>query len=292
MSSYINNIRNTDYEIRTPIEEVIEYLDQEVKNSAPIRGKLIVLYGMSQMGKDYMIKDIQNKIKPLFYSNEEILKAKNINLHSNLTIQDEAIFHYLFFYQDQMPELIKTKYAEVYKTREKRLNDQNYLHSVNSEAEIPIDFNIRSSVFSEGTRKVAYSQNQIEKDLANGNIVFVTTISIDILEQLKGKFPEDCLIIKLLADKKTKEEIAKKEIKRYGKMDDFVLREIDKRYASYVDDYNIYYEYNNNIDYQIFNPFECHKFGLISKMKSEKIDDIVDDIVYKIKNNIYLTPKR
>ena len=212
-----------------------------------MKGTLVVIYSMSQMGKDYVAKKLMEYIRILPYYDEYLQDAMGIHYSPD---EIDELYDTLNWHNEKLPGLIKFSYADVYKVRKRRKDDMPYIHTVESECEIPIEFSLRQKTsFGQVT---AYNPQMIDESINNGEIVFLVTTSLGLTKQLKEKFKSNCEIVKIIGRAKTKKQIREYETKRYPNDEKMAEEQAERRYVAYEKEFE---EYKNflGFDYSIRN---------------------------------------
>jgi len=104
----------------------------------------------------------------------------------------------------------------VYKVRERRVNDENFVVCVNKKEEIPSEFDLKYVV--DQNQHFAYSSKEIKQALEENKIILLSTQSIELAALLKKTYGTQCLDAKIVRDphKQYVSEVIKNELKRKG----------------------------------------------------------------------------
>ncbi len=238
------DVNSPEYMFSAQTRELVEIklalAEAKLKEHAK-SGQLIVIYGLSQMGKDFYASRIENRL------HLQILQALGI------TFSDDELRYFMYLYQNQSPLIenaLPTTFAEVYKTREKRVDDKRSLHTVATESEIPVEFDMREKFG--GNQITCYSSQDILNKLSSGKIVIITTTLPQIVTKLKQIAGDAQTTIKIDSQKRTIEQIAKTERSRHRLNLENINAEIEKRITAYSVQYDEYLKFTD-YDYLIHN---------------------------------------
>ena len=192
-----------------------------------MKGKLIIFLAASQIGKDYCADYL----------------IRRANETGNLF---------------DIP--IDFRYATAYKVRKRREDDPAYIHCVNDEKEIPKEFDLSIKVIDSQT--VAYSSCEIEQGIKDKKGIVICATSVELVEKLKARFPQETISILILGGIKTFKSISETEAKRYGTTIDnpIVVASAEKRYKNLeqnIAQLNNYYE---KADYILRNRYSISRY--------------------------------
>ena len=141
-------------------------------------------------------------------------------------------------------------YADCYKVRKKRKDDLPYIHTVNTESEIPQEFSLRKKT-SFG-QILAYNPQMIEQQINNGEIVFLITTSLELTKLLKDRYKKDCEVVKIIGRAKSKKQIMEFEAKRYPDDKAMAEKQGELRYEAYQKEFEEFKNFSD-FDYSIKN---------------------------------------
>ncbi len=212
-----------------------------------MKGTLVIIYSMSQMGKDYIANQLMEYIRILPYYDEYLQKAIGIHYTSD---EIDELYDTLNWHSEKLSGLIKVGYADVYKVRQRRKDDPQYIHTVDSESEIPSEFSLRETTSFGQT--MAYNPQMIEQSINNGEIVFLVTTNLKLTKFLKEQYKSDCEIVKIIGRAKTENQIKEYETRRYPHNEELAKKQSQLRYTAYKKEFEEYKNFSD-FDYSIRN---------------------------------------
>ncbi len=251
-----------------------------------MKGKLVVIYSMSQMGKDYIAKELMEHIRILPYYDEYLQNALGIHYTPD---EIDELYDTLNWHKEKLPGLIKVRYADVYKVRKKRKDDLPYIHTVDNENDIPSDFSLRQKT-SFG-QVLAYNPQMIEQQINNGEIVFLVTTNLELTKLLKTQFKKDCEVVKIIGRAKSKKQIMEYENKRYPNDKEMAESQGQLRYEAYQKEFEEYAEFSD-FDYSIKNMLMIYNDSSIAwGQQVKETEDAARGILIDYRDNVLASKK-
>ena len=196
-----------------------------------MKGKLIVFLASSQTGKDYCADYL-------------IQRANGIGECFDLPID--------------------FRYATAYKVRKRREDDPSYIRCVEDKKEIPVEYDLAVQILDNQT--IAYSSSEIEKGLKDEKNslkgLVICTTSVELVDLLKKKFPNDTIVVLILGGIKSYEQIASTEAERYGKEIDnpIVVDSSERRYKHLEENISQLNGYYEKADYVLHNRWSISRY--------------------------------
>ena len=192
-----------------------------------MKGKLIVFLAASQTGKDYC-------------ANYVIQRANEIGVHLELPID--------------------LRYAAAYKVRKRREDDPSYIYCVEDKKEIPVEYDLAVQILDSQT--IAYSSSEIEEGLKAKKGLVICTTSVELVDLLKKKFPDDTISVLILGGIKNYKQISLMKAERYGKEIDnpIVVDSSKRRYKHLEENISQLNDYYDKADYVIRNYYDISRY--------------------------------
>lgn len=139
------------------------------------RGLVVSFCAPSQSGKDWLMAEIYKKMEAMGFN--------------------------------------KCRFATVYKIRDRRQTDPEYIKCVNDEKEIDIDkeFQLR---YYYGDSLIVYDRRQFEEAIKNGEIIFFASCDPSFCELIKSMYKENSFNVYIRTKPKNENQLLAEEINR------------------------------------------------------------------------------
>lgn len=176
----------------------------------------------------------------------------------------------------------RVTYPTVYKIRKRRVNDKDYIKTVEKEEEIPEEFDLRYKVNQD--QVIAYSSEELMTKINNGQIPIIVTASVELVEKLKEIYKGKHIDIKILGALPSEKKLEKEEIKRFGgNYTEAVQESIENRLNYQEKNAKQIEEHNSDLIFR--NHYTISKYLATGKYAtSDAVEELVFDIFNMARN--------